>query len=179
MGAVGHQTIRLSTGRHASPRDGACVMELASMLAGDGFSDRPLSVCPVIASFMRAYNDSIDDERRQDLYLYASAVVGTRSTQAVEEARLSRLSDWIVQARAHGRLRSLLPARLRTARLRPPAAGIPVRAARSISRHTDRTHRAVLALIDELVALGKDSDAATLPATHSDAQGPSTSPALR
>jgi hypothetical protein len=67
-----HQTIRLSKGKHASPSEGACVMELASMLAGEPFSDRPASVCPVIAGFMRAYNDRIDDERRQDLYRYAA-----------------------------------------------------------------------------------------------------------
>ena len=36
------------------------------MLAGEPFSDQPASVCPVIGSFLRAYNDSIDDGRRQD-----------------------------------------------------------------------------------------------------------------
>ena len=31
------------------------------MLAGEPFNDRPQSVCPVIGSFLRAYNDRIDD----------------------------------------------------------------------------------------------------------------------
>jgi len=44
-----HQTIKLSKGRHRGPEDGACAMELASMLAGEPFSDHPDSVCPVIA----------------------------------------------------------------------------------------------------------------------------------
>ena len=54
---VSYQTIKLSTGKHSSPEVGACVMELASMLAGEPFSDHPESVCPVIGSFLRAYND--------------------------------------------------------------------------------------------------------------------------
>jgi len=78
MPVPSHQTIRLSRGRHASPDDGACVMELASMLAGEPFSDQPVSVCPVIGAFLRTYNDGVDDERRQDLYPYAALVVGTR-----------------------------------------------------------------------------------------------------
>ena len=48
-----HQTVRLGRGKHASPTDGVCVMELSSMLAGERFSDRPRSVCPVIASLLR------------------------------------------------------------------------------------------------------------------------------
>jgi hypothetical protein len=47
MSPVTHQTIKLSKGKHASPGDGACVMELASMLAAEPFSDHP-AVCPVI-----------------------------------------------------------------------------------------------------------------------------------
>ena len=31
------------------------------MLAGEPFSDRPATVCPVIAGFMRAYNRFLDD----------------------------------------------------------------------------------------------------------------------
>jgi hypothetical protein len=68
MALVSYQTITLSKGKHASPEDGASVMELASMLAGEPFSDHPQAVCPVIGSFLRAYNDRIDDRRRQDLY---------------------------------------------------------------------------------------------------------------
>jgi hypothetical protein len=43
---VSHQTIRLSKGKHASAEQGACVMELASMLGGEPFNDHPGSVCP-------------------------------------------------------------------------------------------------------------------------------------
>ncbi len=33
-----YQTVKLSRGKHSSPEYGACVMELASMLAGEPFS---------------------------------------------------------------------------------------------------------------------------------------------
>jgi hypothetical protein len=33
-------------GQHANPERGVCVMELASMLAGEPFTDHPRSVCP-------------------------------------------------------------------------------------------------------------------------------------
>src|SRR5437660_7606877 len=82
-----HQTVRLSAGKHPSPQSGVCVMELASMLAGEPFTDHPRSVCPVIATVLRAYNDALDDGRRQDLYRYASAAVGTRGDRELRERR--------------------------------------------------------------------------------------------
>jgi len=57
MEPVGYQTITLSQGKHGSPEDGVCVVELASILAGEPFTDHPQSVCPVIGAFLRAYND--------------------------------------------------------------------------------------------------------------------------
>ena len=74
MSPASHQTVRLSQGKHRDPDHGACVMELASMLAGEPFSDRPRCVDPVIAAFLRTYNDGIDDRRRQDLYPLAAAI---------------------------------------------------------------------------------------------------------
>src|SRR4051812_29372606 len=87
------QTTRLCRGRHASPSEGACVMELASMLAGERFTDHPRAVCPVIATVLRAYNDGIDDERREDLYTYAAAAVGTRE-RGLRRARAERFGEF-------------------------------------------------------------------------------------
>lgn len=87
MSIPSHQTIELSRGKHASPAQGACVMELASMLAGERFTDRPRSVSPVVAALLRCYNDGLDDDRRQELYRFAAAAVGTRD-RAAEAARL-------------------------------------------------------------------------------------------
>jgi hypothetical protein len=79
---VSHQTVRLERGAHRSPDDGACVMELASMLVGAPFSDRPATACPVIGSFLRGYNDAVRPRWRQDLRWCASSVVGTREIGA-------------------------------------------------------------------------------------------------
>src|SRR4051794_1008396 len=90
MRVASHQTVRLSPGRHRSPNAGVCVMELASMLAEEPFSDRAGTVSPVIGAFLRTYNDGLDDERRQDLYPIASLVVGTARARAVEDERAAR-----------------------------------------------------------------------------------------
>ena len=155
MSPVSYQTIKLSKGKHSSPEDGACVMELASMLAGEAFTDHPVSVCPVIGSFLRAYNDSIDDRRRQSLYEYASRVVGSRGAQRVQQARAERLAQWadeMYRSRRKWFLRSPLRAieRLR----KPPVDAVGTYAVHAIRKHTDETHVAVLGLIDELLAIG-------------------------
>jgi hypothetical protein len=156
MSTVSHQTIKLSKGKHSSPETGACVMELASMLAGESFSDHPGSVCPAIAGFLRSYNDSIDDRRRQDLYPYAAKTVGSRSTAAVERERARRLLQWASQRqRARGWSRFMFPSRLGPAVLQSQfdAETAGAHAAKSIRKHTDESHAAALALIDELLAI--------------------------
>ena len=107
MAPVTHQTIKLSRGKHTSQEKGACVMELASMLAGEPFSDHPQSVCPVIAALLRTYNDSVGDERRQELYAYAAKAVGSRGPRSVERARAQQLIGWISERPPRG-LRRLL-----------------------------------------------------------------------
>jgi len=91
MPIASHQTVRLSRGRHRTPDEGACAMELASLLAGERFSDYPASVCPLIGAFLRTYNDSVDDERRQDLYACVAMVIGTGGRRAATRARACRL----------------------------------------------------------------------------------------
>jgi hypothetical protein len=154
--SVTHQTVRLGKGKHASPAEGACVMELASMLGGEPFSDRPASVCPVIGGFLRAYNDRIDDERRQDLYRYAAAVVGTRASAEVERARERRCLAWAEGMRRRRRTLRWPPLSASSSadrRLGLDAAG--TYAARSIRRHNERTHAAALELVEELIAMGR------------------------
>lgn len=74
-----HQTVRLSAGSHAGPDDGACVLELASMLGDEPFSDRPRSVCPALREFLQGYNDGLPDALRQELFGLAAEIVGTRA----------------------------------------------------------------------------------------------------
>jgi len=151
------QTVRLGRGKHASPAEGACVMELASMLAGEPFSDRPASVSPAIAAFLRAYNDSLDDRRRQDLYGVAARVVGTRSAPEVEQRRIRHWSDWAARRRAQGSRWARVCWRLRHGRHRSRDIDLAAfLAVKSIGRHTDESHREVLKLIDELLAIGDE-----------------------
>ena len=154
MAAVTHQTIKLGKGKHSSPEDGACVMELASMLAGEPFTDRPQSVCPVIGSFLRAYNDSIDDRRRQDLYAYAAKVVGSRAPADVEQARAERLTAWALELGQRRWTRFLRPSRGRLLTRKPQADVVGSSAVRAIAKHSDQSHAQVLTLIDELVMIG-------------------------
>src|SRR3954471_13667473 len=84
-----HQNVRLRRGAHRSPDDGACVMELVSMLAGEEFSDRPRTACPVIGAFLRPYNDLVGDAERQELLACASLVVASRRPGR-EDARIER-----------------------------------------------------------------------------------------
>src|SRR3954451_9652099 len=93
--AVSHQTVRLARGRHRSPDQGACAVELASMLAGERFSDRPKCVSGVIGAFLREYNDRVYDGRRQDLFEYAALAVGTRAPRRVELERTERCLVWL------------------------------------------------------------------------------------
>jgi hypothetical protein len=74
-----------------------CVMELASQLAGERFSDHPKSVSPVIGGLLRSYNDAIDDTRRQALLRYAALVVGTRAAPEAEFARARRCLEWAAE----------------------------------------------------------------------------------
>jgi hypothetical protein len=156
--------IKLTRGSHQSPRHGLCVMELASLLAGERFSDHPASVCPVIGSVMRSYNDAVSDPRRQDLYPYAARMLGTRSTTEISELRRARIIAWAREGRP---VRRLPRWRARDAFPEPCRKTAGAIAMSAIRAHTDRTHARVLALLDELIEIGMppDPEAAPMSAT--------------
>jgi hypothetical protein len=153
--SVSHQTVTLARGKHASPRGGACVMELASMLAGEPFSDRPATVCPIVAAFLRAYNDAIDDNRRQDLFAYASSAVGTRSSWPVMRLRARRCHDEL-RALRRGPLGLLTASRTLPESL-PAMERLAGRVARELYRSGVEGHTRALRLADELIGLGADA----------------------
>jgi len=167
MGQASFQTIRLGRGKHRSPEEGACVMELASMLGGEQFSDHPQSACPVIGSFLRSYNDSLDDDRRQDLYTYASSVVGSRASEDIQRARGERLIAWIRQLHARRWTRLLLPGRVRALAPKPLDDMLGPHVVRALGAPTDRTHAEALAVLDELLAMGTATTPAAVPALTS------------
>jgi hypothetical protein len=145
MSDPNYKTTRLSRGRHHSPDEGACVMELASMLAHEPFTDHPRSVCPVIGEFLRTYNDCVDEERRQDLYPYASAAVGTRQGRAAEQLRARLCAE-----AARGRISPL------TRMLGPWRAHSAAHAAARLARADQEGHVRALELLDRLVEAGRE-----------------------
>jgi hypothetical protein len=157
MPPINYQTIKLSRGRHSSPEHGACVMELASMLAGEGFTDHPRSVSRPIASFMRGYNDLLDDRRRADLYRYAAQTVGTAGLPPVEVARVARLLAWADDLWQRRAARSLIE-RMRMRRALKERSSDPepagTYAVHAIGKVSDEVHASALALVDELIAMG-------------------------
>jgi len=66
----------LSRGKHWSPRRGACFMELASVLAGERWSDHPSCTHPLLAALAREVNDLTTDGDRQQLVGLVPSVVG-------------------------------------------------------------------------------------------------------
>lgn len=156
MNVTSHQTVRLQRGFHNSPEDGVCVMELSSMLAGEPFSDRPASVCPVIAQLLRTYNDGVDDERRQRLYACAALVVGSKADGDVERRRAERLRHAIADTcRPRSAFRRLF---LGAAMPHEEPADCGKDAARALLAETDRGLAQLLALVPELVDIGARPD---------------------
>jgi|SRR5437868_5246362 len=174
MAQITHQTVRLGKGKHSSPHEGACVMELASMLAGETFSDHPLSVSRSIAAFLRGYNDLLDDDRRQDLYEYAARVVGTASSRHLELMRAERLSWWADEIRERRRWTILVGIEhwLRRGGRPVDVESAARRAIRAVGRISDETHAAVLNLIDELIEIGTLGPAAAIDAGPASASRP-------
>jgi hypothetical protein len=81
------ESFRLEPGSHASPSEGVCVVELASVLAGEEFSDRPDCVCEVIAAYLRSWNDRASYVDRQRLRPYATRVIGSGGDRATTRRR--------------------------------------------------------------------------------------------
>src|SRR6478735_9580425 len=68
----------LARGKHRTPRSGACFMEMASVLAGEKWSDQPQCTHPLLAGLARLVNDSISDAGRRGLVEHIPSVVGVR-----------------------------------------------------------------------------------------------------
>jgi hypothetical protein len=146
MSAPSFQTIRLAPGAHASPEDGACVIELSSMLAGEPFSDHPRTVCPVIAGFLRVYNDRLLARELDELYPLAAMVVGSATGMRARRRRVRRLAAWVHEQDA-GRRPTLYPFRDEVV----VAAGHA-----AVRLPDDRRAAVVRALVAELIAIAPE-----------------------
>jgi hypothetical protein len=168
MTQAAYQTVRLAKGRHESPDRGVCVMELASMLAGDRFTDHPRDVCPVIAGFLRSYNDLLPDGQHGELYAVAARVVGTRSSGAVRRRRARLLMTWAARGKTPPPYRHRF-----WVRARPWDLVLLPAVEAALRLDPDHRRTAVATLLDELCAMGRPAVASTAVAP----QAPATAPA--
>jgi hypothetical protein len=147
-------------------------MELAAMLSGERFSDRPQSVCPVIGSLLRAYNDNLEERRRQDLYRYAAEAVFTRGDFQLQRRRAQVAIGWARERYAA----------TRTLLRRMPAEPLPDSGPEEIAYYvmgslgrrprlrpqpgwwSDEAHYELLAMVDEMTALADQAVETEVPA---------------
>lgn len=118
------------------------------MLADEDFSDRPETASPVIAAFLRSYNDGLDDELRQDLYPLAALIVGTAGGRALEDERASRCLAF-----AEGLGYRLPRGRAAIGMATPEASGTWAAHAALRTGPTAEAHAKALAFARELAAL--------------------------
>jgi len=105
----------LKHGAHKSFNDGLCAMEAVAYIAGEPWSDHPQCACPVIAAFMRSWNDGLPDSDRTLLLLpLIPKLINTRGSRALEQRRATMAADWLI--------RVYTPAWLRLAKLETQAA---------------------------------------------------------
>ena len=91
--------IILKNGSHTTREDGMCAMEAVAWLAGEPHSDRPECACPVIAEFLRPWNDGLPDDETRTRLLgpLLPRIVGTRATPDVEMRRSYLALDWLAR----------------------------------------------------------------------------------
>jgi hypothetical protein len=79
----------LSRGKHRNPRRGACFMELASVLAGERWSDHPACTHPLLAAVARHVNDFTTDAGRPRLAGLIPSVIGLTGDDLRIDARIA------------------------------------------------------------------------------------------
>lgn len=90
-------SITLQRGPHAPNDDKQfCAMEAAAWIAGEPHSDEPECVSPVLAAFVRSWNDALDYEERQTLKPHIPRMIGTAG-DGHDEERAWMAADWLVR----------------------------------------------------------------------------------
>lgn len=166
------ESLRLEPGAHDSPEQGVCVMEMASLIAHEKFSDHPECVCGVIAAFLRNWNDRLSYSDRQRLAPYAKRVVGTRAGRQITRQRRDACLTWAGAELDRGwaeRFKARLKMRARIAilaGLRPALRlneGIGQYAARLAFARFDT--EAAFELLDTLLEIGGEPRPVRVPST--------------
>jgi hypothetical protein len=130
----------LAKGAHSSWEEGACVMEAVAYVAGEPFSAHPKCASPVIAAFLRSWNDGLDDQTRQRLKPYIPRLVGTKGTKRQEEKRAWMATDCLA--------REYVPAFLRLAGLTEHAEALEGLAALTTTKRAEKAQPTLAAAGD-------------------------------
>lgn len=89
----------ISYGPHPSPNEGACVMEVVSLFAGEPFSDQPACACPLITTFATHINDRLPDDASRTRLLgpLVPLIAGSRRDAETERRRVYIAADYAVR----------------------------------------------------------------------------------
>src|SRR5258708_4095876 len=92
----------LKSGGHSAPDKGMCVIEAFAFVRGIPHPDQPPCVSPIIAGFLRSWNDALpDDETRTRLLVpLIPDLLDTATTAADERTRSWLAFDWLVRVNA-------------------------------------------------------------------------------
>lgn len=124
----------LSRGRHRRPRNGACLMEYASYLANEKWSDHPACTHPLLAELARQVNDFISDGARQELLQLVPEMIGVTGDDVRIDLRIAlRAARTALPVVAEERQRMMAVAVLTCERL---AADLDRRPCPSLSRES-------------------------------------------
>ena len=127
------------------------------MLGDERFTDHPQRVCPVVAAFLRGYNDAVGEARRQELFAVAAAVVDSRTDdRQLREDRAAALLVLAIELWRHRGRRFRLPPAFPhgTGYADVQAAGMY---AGRIARRDPAAHDRAMALVEDLVAREPDA----------------------
>lgn len=89
----------IKMGAHPLRESGMCVMEAVAWFAGEPHSDRPKCACPVLAHFMREWNDDLpNDKIRNDLLRpLVPLLARSKANPKVEKRRHWEITDWRIR----------------------------------------------------------------------------------
>jgi hypothetical protein len=142
----------LSRGKHRNMRKGACFMEMASVLAGERWSDHPKCTQPLLAELARYVNDCTSDNNRHHLAVLIPSVVGLRSDDPRMDARIAlRCATSALPVASEERQRALAVAVLTADRVLAELTGRPVADLEPGSRSALESAPSATTWADELV----------------------------
>ena len=82
-----------------------CELEAVAYITRSDHTAHPPCASPVIAAFLRSWNDSLPDDERQHLKQYIPRLVGSKGTDEQETDRAWLATDWLIRVQAPAWLR--------------------------------------------------------------------------